>query len=141
MLDLHFPGFQLTLELETRQVEKHGGPYLDWLHCTVRASTPGFEAQFPWSVMPGELADLAEELAAFQTAFPSTESVSFEGTEPNVAITFAPESLGHIAATFRLQSDIPFGAVLAGRFTIDQSYLPGLITSIRSFIAEAMAAA
>jgi hypothetical protein len=140
MLELHFSGFQLTLELERRHVEKAGAPYLDWLHCIVRASTPGFEAQFPWSVMPTELAGLAEDLAAFQKAFPNGKEVSFEGTEPNVAVSFAPQSLGHIAGTYRLQSEIPGGAVLAGRFTLDQSYLPGLISSIRSFIAESIAA-
>ena len=141
MLDLQFPGLRFTLELETHRVERPVGPYLDWLHCTVRGSAPGFEAQFPWSVTAGELADLAEELAAFQQALPDAGCVSFEGTEPKVAITFAPDSLSHIAATFRFQSDIPSGAVLAGGFTIDQSYLPGLITSIRSFIAESTAAA
>ena len=114
---------------------------IEWLHCDVRVSVPSFVGQLRWSVMPAELRGLADDLERLHGRMSKAGSVSFRPSEPNVALDFSPEHTGKISGTFMFNALLGDGPVLQGPFTIDQSFLPGLVSQLRTFVAEAVGAA
>jgi len=93
-----------------------------------------WSGQFRWSVMPSELARLADELIALYNRFPEGGSVTFAPLEPNLSLSFSIRNLGRVEGTFSLRDDFVAGDELRGRFTMEQSMLPHLAKSIRTFV-------
>jgi hypothetical protein len=130
--------FQLNLVCIKRQVEDAGKPYLDWLECDVMISDPSFSGRFSWSVMPGELLSLADDLNDLYRRFPKLGSIAFEPAEPNVILGFSIKASGRIDGQYVVRGDV-MGSVLQGEFTIDQSYLPEVVQRIRDFVKNSTA--
>lgn len=140
-LSLKLGDLHLDMVLAAHEVEAPGGPYCEWLACEVFVSVASFAGRFRWDVMPAELLRLADDLAALHKSFKGGAFVEFKPAEPNVALSFRAESAGHIEGSYRLFAEPVNGAVLQGLFAIDQSYLPGIVLSLRQFVREAIRAA
>jgi len=77
-LDLKLGDLNLRLILVRHEVEEPAQSYRDWFRCDVLVAVPSFSGRFLWSVMPGELLDLARNLQALYDQFPNRgPSVSF----------------------------------------------------------------
>jgi hypothetical protein len=133
-LDLNLGDIKLQIRLIGRTTEAAGKPYLDWLHCAVQVFAPSFVGSVRWNVMPQELATLADDLSSLYDAFPNRDSVTFQPTEPNIALHFNITTTGAISGRGAFRDDFAEGDVLECRFHIDQSYLPELARNIRAFL-------
>ena len=120
-----------------RLVEEAGKPYFDWLKCKVQVFVPFFSGSFEWYVTPHELSVLADELARLYDQFPKLGNVIFEPIEPNVTFKLKILSTGVIPGNYEFRGDLAEGGILKGQFKIDQSYLPGLVNDIRTFLQSA----
>ncbi len=136
-LSLRLGKLHLDVKLLEHQVEEAGKPYLDWLVCAVSITVPSFSGDFRWSVMPAELLALADKLQELYDQFPKLDSVNFIPVERNVALSFEIGKTGIIEGQYTLCDDLVAGATLRGPFTIDQSYLPGVVRALRAFVREA----
>lgn len=135
-LELRLGELAITLNLIEHQVEEAGKPYLDWLIFDVSVSVRSFSGRFRWQVMPGELLELAEGLADLHTAFPRPGSFSFKPTEPNVVLHFSLAKTGLLGVEYAFSDELHLEPGFQGTVGVDQSYLPGLVQEIRSFMRE-----
>jgi hypothetical protein len=87
--------------------------------------------------MPRELEILAAELAALHESFPRPGKVVFKPLEPNLSLTFELLASGRINGTYEARPVFHELHTVSGPFVIDQSYLPALAASIRSFTRDA----
>jgi hypothetical protein len=138
MNELNFGKLHIKIDLLKRQVEDRNKPYLDWLICNVVISLPNFEGQFRWFVMPSELESLAADLSMMYTEFPTPSKFTFEPVEPNIVLSFEITRTGHIIGNFAFYPDFTDEQVLKGSFDIDQSYLPGIVDSIRTLLKSSV---
>ena len=91
-LQLNFGQLAVSLALNKRFLEGDGGPYFDWLHCTVDVRDPHFAGQFEWEVMPIELRQLADGLERMGGAAP--EPYAFRCAEDHVQLDFTRDAPG-----------------------------------------------
>jgi len=138
MNELNFGKLHMKIDLLNRQIEDRNKPYLDWLVCNVVVSLPNFKGQFRWSVMPSELESLAADLNMMYTEFPTPSKFTFEPVEPNIVLSFELTPTGQIIGSFAFYPDFREEQVLKGSFDIDQSYLPGIIESIRTLLKSSI---
>ncbi|HKD17370.1 MAG TPA: hypothetical protein VKG23_05825 [Thermoanaerobaculia bacterium] len=136
MLSLAFPGLRLTVEITGRDVSVPGAPYQDWLECQVSAESPGCETSFRWSADVAGLKALRHNLSQMHRDFPASARVSFRPAEPNIELTFE-----HRRGEYTLRPDFVDGPTITGHFGFDQSYVPGIVSAIDAFLAEADRAA
>jgi len=91
--------------------------------------------------MPGELLRFAEDLNSLHKGFPEVTTVNFEPAEPKILLRYTIARTGLIEGTYAVSSDLVRRAVLTGSFSMDQSYLPGLVSALRKFVRQATDAA
>jgi hypothetical protein len=127
----------ITLRAPNGVVSPAAEPYEDWVTCEVSAEVPGFGASLTWDVTVLELRDLATNIETIHAKFPKTSGLTFEGIEPNVALSFKVEPTGQINGSYALRNiDAPGAACLTGEFQADQSYLPDLARTLQRFVKE-----
>ena len=137
-LRLNFGELEVSLTLCERIVEGDGGPYLDWLVCTVDVRDPHFAGQFQWEVMPNELLQLADGLERLHSdAFSSTKPFVFRCAETNVALDFEPGALGTITVSYRLGGPLADDSRLQGEASLEPSVALRLAGATRDFVRDA----
>ena len=131
-MKLHTHG--LLLELTPRRCLNDE----DWCRVQVVAQAPGLSADFEAWLQGEDLARFGAEVAAMHEAVGKPATAVLCSAEPDIHLTLAMERLGGIAGSYELR---PEGSVessgrLAGKFTADQSHLPGLISEVERLLAE-----
>ena len=130
----------ITLRAPDGVVAPAAEPYEDWFTCEVSAEVPGFGARLTWEVTALELRDLANNIETLHAQFPKTSDLTFEGIEPNVALSFKVGPTGQISGSYTLSNiDAPGRARLTGEFHADQSYLPDLARVLQRFLKDVTA--
>jgi hypothetical protein len=124
----------LRITATGRTAEAIGQPYLDWLECELQVRTPYFSGSVGWSVMPQELAGLADQLVRLYDGFPKPGSLSFEPSYPNLAIHLQIGSRGEVIGRCSIVDDRLDADRLQFHFTIEQSQLPKIANDIRAFL-------
>jgi hypothetical protein len=130
----------LDLELDLAQRAQSAEAYEDWCRLVVRVRVPGFSGKFDWSATISDLQRLTDVLRQFHEGLGSEMDASFDPLEPNVALTFRSDKLGHIAGEYTFDALLGEGPRLTGSFHFDQSYLPHLINELEQLLLAAAAA-
>ena len=125
-------GFAVELE-PRRQLDDE-----DWCRVQVRASVPGFEADFEAWLQGSDLVRFATEVDGLYEAAGKPGSARLSSAEPDIFIELTMQALGGIKGqyTFRNDAGGEVPATLSGGFTMDQSYLPGLGKSLSDLLTK-----
>jgi len=137
--DLRLGELHIVLTALNYHVEEADAPYGGWLHCGVFVDVPGFMGRFDWSVMPHELARLADDFESLYRAVPLEREVAFRPLERAIRLAFTLQRTGQIAGSYAMQPYVQGDAELKGCFRMDQSYLPALVAVLRRFVSTATA--
>ncbi len=114
--------------------EAPGGPYLEWIDVAVRISVPGIEAQGSWSLMPGELHAFLQALQEMDRDGTPQAGAVLKGVEPGFAMSLAMAERGRIIGDWNFQPTPADGPTVAGRFLLDQTFIPGLMEGADSLL-------
>lgn len=133
-LEFKLGDIDIVVAVVQRNVEEAGKPYLDWLECNLRVSTPSFSGSVSWNVMPQELLALADDLIRLYDEFPKRGSLAFEPTEPNLTIDLKIGTTGAVEGECSIRDDIVYGDSLQCQSTIEQNQLPRLANDVRAFV-------
>jgi hypothetical protein len=129
-LDTH--GFSLEL-LARRTVDDE-----DWVRVQVVAAAPGFTGDFEAWLELNAIQRFKAEVQSMYEAVGKRGTATLGCAEPDISVELEMQPLGGILGTYRLESERLDGGptVLSGAFSLDQSYLPGLVESLESLVAE-----
>ena len=131
----------ITLRAPDGVVSPAAEPYEDWITCEVSAEVPGFGSRLTWDVTAWELRNLAKDIETLHATFPKTSDLTFEGLEPNLALSFKIGPTGQINGSYTLSNiDAPGRARLIVEFHAVQIYLPDLALALQRFVNEVTAA-
>lgn len=127
---------QMKLEILDRTREGVGGPYLEWLNFKVQATVPGFSADVKWAAMPMELQRFRDELVQMNKMAPDAKA-QLKGIEYGVKLLLKLGSRGQIHGEYVISNQYqdPDGPALTGRFSLDQTYLPSIISEVDELLA------
>jgi hypothetical protein len=86
--------------------------------------------------MPGELLAFKKQLEAMHERIHAGDSALLASVEPGVHLELTMDGTGHVRGSYRISDEhIDFESPrLAGKFTIDQTFLPGIIASLEDLL-------
>jgi hypothetical protein len=135
MLAIDTIDFQLLIKPVSVQVEKPGGPYLEWINVQVIVTEPGIRAEGRWRVMPGELLQFQQQIQAMYPHLQPDQSAKLAGIEREFELTLRMLDRGAIIGDWRFQPVSPDGACITGSCGLDQSFLPEILRGIESLLS------
>lgn len=126
----------MKLEILDRTREGAGGAYLEWLKFKVQATVPGFTADVTWAAMPMEFQRFRDELVQMNKMVPDAKA-ELKGIESGIKLFLKLGSRGQIQGEYEIsnQCQDPDGPALTGRFYLDQTYLPNIISEVDELLA------
>ena len=124
----------LNLELQcVRDADDEG-----WCRVLVLVEVPGFAGKYEAWLQTDDLQRFSNELAQLHKNVGVPGQARLCSAEPDIDIQLSMDKLGHIQGDYVFESERREGipTALAGRFDMDQSYLPELCGSIRDLLDE-----
>ena len=124
----------LSLELLARRTVDDE----DWVRVQVVATAPGFTADFEAWLELNAIKRFKAEIRSMYEAVGKLGTATLRCAQTDINVELEMQPLGGILGTYKLESKRLDGGptFLSGAFTLEQSYLPGLVESLESFIAE-----
>jgi hypothetical protein len=124
---LHAASF--SLELACRRVVDDE----DWVRVWAQATVGVFAGEIEAYLQLEDLRRFKREIELLHANVGLPGEAVLSGIEPFIRLELKSERLGSIAGTCKLEDEAS-RAELSGKFSIDQSYLPELATSVENLI-------
>jgi len=131
------PDFKLNVINAVRRVEAAGGPYGDWIHLSLEIIARPFSGTLNWAALFNEFLSFKEQLEKLNKDLNPGDTAKLEGVEPGVQIELVLEKTGEVRGSYSVSTHYTDfdGPLLTGKFEMDQSYLPRIISAIGDLLS------
>jgi hypothetical protein len=136
-MSIHFeaPGLRLNIHLLLSPTFDPTRSYEDWLNCDVELFVPGFTGAFSAYLQLADFTRFLSELREMYTRIGLSRKAALQGVEPGISIELTSDKLGAISGKYEFVN-FPGNNKLTGNFSMDQSYLPSLVTDIETILQK-----
>lgn len=122
-IQINAHGFQLAIQL-TRKYE-------DWLNCSVQIQAHGFSGAYAAQLQIGDFLGFSRELQNMYDSPGEIRKAVLNGIEPGISVELTSSRTGTISGEYEF-NDYQNDTKLIGSFTMDQSFLPSIISDIKT---------
>lgn len=103
----------------------------DWLNCSVQVQAHGFSGAYAAQLQIGDFLSFSHQLQTMYDSLGEIRKATLNGIEPGIIIELTSKKTGTISGGYEF-NDYQNDTKLIGRFTMDQSYLPSIISDIKT---------
>ena len=122
-IQINAHGFNLAIQLMP--------DYEDWLRCDVQVQAHGFSGAYTAQLQMGDFLGFSRELQTMYDSPGEIRKAVLNGIEPGISIELNANKTGTISGEYEF-NDYQNDTKLVGSFTMDQSYLPSIISDIKT---------
>jgi hypothetical protein len=108
----------------------------DALTVEVEAHATPFRGLFKTTLWIREFRKLRDDLARLSQTLSPSDNVAFDPLEHAVQLDFRIDQLGHVLVHVLLRPEDATGAMLEYELSLDQSYLPGLVSQLDALLEQ-----
>ena len=129
--------FELMTQGLDLRLRFSGPDHEDWLSVLVEVSAEPFSGTYALRMLSSELKALLENLQELERSVGTVAEMRWENYEGNIQLRLSLNSRGQIVGHYRFAAGLGWeGAILAGEFHADQSYLGGWIRQLKQVQRE-----
>jgi len=135
MVGQNLPVFELRAEDLTLRLRASRPDHEGWHSVSVEVSAEPFWGTIAFEALHSELERLLKTFQELDQAVGKVFEVKWKNYEDNVELVLSLNSRGHVIGNYRFSAGLGGeGPILSGRFSADQSYLPGWIQQLERVV-------